>query len=82
MKRVVGRRLVDEGSSKMASLVIVQRRWPWQQEDFYSEVEGELLVSIGDGGVLKVSTPNRLRIYNPSQWKTVTSRNIPSRTRV
>jgi hypothetical protein len=82
MKRVVGRRLVDEGSPKTALLVTVHCRWPWQQDDFYSEVEGEIQVNVMSGGSLVITTPLMTRAYNPSQWKSVTKKIIRSRSRI
>ena len=63
----------------MALLVVVKRRWFWQQEDFYSE--GEIGVDISSGGVLTVSKGAMIRTYNPRHWKIVTSNQVPSRAR-
>lgn len=70
---------MDDRASEKTQLVRVQRRWPWQQEDFYSEVK--IGVQIVDG-VLTVTTDIQTRSYSPSQWKTVTSSTIASRSRV
>ena len=79
MKRIVGRRIVEVGTPKMALLVTVFRRWPWQTEEFYSE--NEIGVQIGDG-VLTVTMTGDTRSYNATQWKKVISKTIPSRSRV
>ena len=63
----------------MALLVTVQRRWPWQQEDFYSDAQ----IGVNfNAGVLTVTTEHQTRSYNSTQWKTVTSRDVPTRSRV
>jgi hypothetical protein len=83
MKRLVGRRVVETEVPKIALLVTVQRRWPWQQEDFYSEVVGEIDVNVmSHNGALVITTPTKTRAYSPSQWRSVTKKIIPSRSRV
>jgi hypothetical protein len=81
MKRLVGRRVVEIGKPKTALLVTVQRRWPWQQEDFYSE-DDEINVDVRHSGILLITTPTKTRAYSPFQWRSVTKKIIPSRSRV
>lgn len=63
MKRMVGRRVVEEGALKMAWLVTVKKRWG--KDEYYSE---EII-----GVTLSES---------PRSWVTVTSKQVPSRSRV
>jgi hypothetical protein len=54
----------------VAVKVVVQRRWPWQREEFSSE--GVVGVSV-NAGVLMITTDDKIRSYNPREWRTVTS---------
>jgi len=75
-KRMVGRRLVDDNPPK-ALKVVVYRRWPWQQDEFYNE--GEIGVNI-TAGVLMITMPGEIISYNQRHWRRVVSTEVSSRS--
>lgn len=80
MKRLVGRRLVDEGAD-MANLVIVDRGWG-RQDEFYSE--GEIRHNVVNGGALWVTVVDKDEVtqYSPRAWRRCRSRLVRSRAKV
>lgn len=79
MKRMVGRRIVDEGTPRTARAVTVYRRWPWLQDEFYSE--GEIEATAKDG-ILVIDLGTETHSYSPRHWRKVVYREVPSRARV
>ena len=83
VKRMVGRRIVEEGVPKMAWLVTVKKRWG--KDEHYSE--SMIGVSLSESGILKIEKKVAednfwIRSYNPGAWTTVTSQQVPSRAKV
>lgn len=78
MKRMVGRRLVDDSKPEMALVVVVHRRF-WNDE-YYDE--GDIGVNITTAGVLQVTTKSGTVSYSPNGWRKVASKRVPSRSKV
>lgn len=78
MKKMVGRRVVDDSAPEMALVVVVHRRF-WRKDEYYNE--GDIGVHI-TGEVLQITTPSGIISYNHNSWKTVTSKRVPSRSKV
>jgi hypothetical protein len=79
MTRMVGRRLVDDAEPKKAFLVMVSRRWPWQQENFYSEKDIQTKVS---EGCLMITVDEVTHVFAPKNWKKIVSKKVPIRERI
>lgn len=76
MKRIVGRRIVDD-SEKTAIVVIVKKRW-FSDYFFHEEQIG---VTISEG-ILKIDLGVEIRSYAAGKWARVISKRAQSRNRV
>ncbi len=80
MKRIVGRRLIDD-EPKTALAVTVYRRWWWQRDEFYSD-QGMSVNINPNHDILTVDMKTEVYSYNPRDWRKVVSREVPARSRV
>lgn len=71
---------IKERMSQMATKVVVHRRWPWQQDDFYSE--REIAVTVLPSGGLMIGVGDDIVAYNSGHWRKVRYNKVSSKAQV